>query len=339
MESLLGILTLVGFGTSGLLLMKIQSMNAQKPSLDKASPSSTKELEAARSEVGQLKTELQKKQKAIDDLKDEAKKKARREGVKAAKEGEGDAVGDKSESADVKKLKAAAQALEQQIAELTKDKSRAVKEAEQAIRDRLQGELDKAKAEAKKLEVTLDELRASIKKKSEARPDVPGSGLDLKSLAPEVVQELARYYRKGEDLERLYAVTQGQLQLEKDKLADVQRRYYAVCRELAVAAAGPSERPLSDDEAKAVAERVVSGSDAMLRAEAPRADGEGGPAKKRRRRRRKKKPGEPGAEAGAADGDEGDEGDDDEGGDDVDAAAVDEAAHADTSRAASADNA
>jgi chromosome segregation ATPase len=344
MEALLGILTLVGFGTTGVLLMKLQSVNAQKattPAAKSLSPSSTKEVDSVRAEVGQLKAELQKKQKTIEEMREEAKKKARREGMKAAKEGEGEGASsaEKVENGDVKKFKAAAVALEQQIAELTKDKLRAVKEAEVAIKEKLHAELDRVKAEAKKLESTLDELRASIKKKAESRPDVPGSGLDLKSLPTDVVQELARYYRKGEEFERLYAIAQGQLQLEKDKLADVQRRYYAVCRELAVAAAGPRAAGVTDEEAKAVAERVVSGTDAMA---ARSETGEAGPAKKKRRRRRKRKPGVEGAAEASSEGDEGGEGDDgDEGDDDgdVEASAAPEALEPKPAAAAQAESA
>ena len=75
------------------------------PAAKSLSPSSTKEVDSVRAEVGQLKAELQKEQKTIEEMREEAKKKARREGMKAAKEGEGEGASsaEKVENGVVKK--------------------------------------------------------------------------------------------------------------------------------------------------------------------------------------------------------------------------------------------
>jgi hypothetical protein len=150
-------------------------------------------------------------------------------------------------------------------------------------------------------------------------------------LAPPVVQELARYYRKSEELERLYNVTQGQVQLAQDRILELQRRYFAVCREMAVAAGGAAT--ISDDDARKTAEALLARSDAASRDAGAGSGNTSGPAtgvvatgegtdptkKKRRRRRRKKAPGEAGAATAAAGAGEGhDDGHDDAGPDDLD---------------------
>jgi hypothetical protein len=123
-------------------------------------------------------------------------------------------------------------------------------------------------------------------------------------------------------------VAQSQLQLEKDRTLEIQRRYFAVCRELAVHAGVSSSAPTG--EAVTVAEAVIDGDVKIEEkpTEGGEASGEG--KKKRRRRRRRKIAGEP-SEAGEGDDAEGDDGDDveassegapvDEGGNDSGAAA------------------
>ncbi|MBM4282831.1 MAG: hypothetical protein FJ137_19460 [Deltaproteobacteria bacterium] len=177
------------------------------------------------------------------------------------------------------------------------------------------------------LKKTIDELRGALKK-ADARPDIPGTALNLKELPTPAVQELSRYFRKGEEFERLYTVAQSQLQLEKDRYLEIQRRYFAVCRELAVQAGLPANA--SEADLQRQAEAVVDGvterlaerqarlatSGGVQAAAAPSASpGDAAAAgadgrKKRRRRRRRKVAGEPSVVNGAEGGDEGDEGDD-----------------------------
>jgi chromosome segregation ATPase len=114
------------------------------------------------------------------------------------------------------------------------------------------------KSEKNDLQKTLQELRVAVKKYEE-RPGVPGSGLDLKALPVEAVQELARYYRKGEDYEKLYRLSQNQIQLAQEKSLELQRRYFAVCRELAVAAGRPTSA--TDQDVHQFAQSVLAASD------------------------------------------------------------------------------
>jgi hypothetical protein len=317
--------------------------------LDKKVADLQGELKAAREET-------QRKQKQLEEHREETKKKLARAGKKAAAEEEAKAGPDPRDT-EIAGLKKGMAALESQLNTAKRELDRTTGDAERVrgeSKNETEGALRAREDERNRnrsladenlaLKKTLDELRHAKRKENE-RPDVPGSALDLKALPAEAVQELARYFRKGEEFERLYHVSSGQLQLEKDRFQELQRRYFAVCRELALAA---GQKPGNDQEAKAAAEGLVQGSDQVARtsgggggggapqvggaAAAPGAPGEG---KKRRRRRRKRKlPGQgelPGtdpatAAAGGADagdddgGDEGDEGGDDEGGDEQDSA-------------------
>lgn len=289
------------------------------------SPELEKKIEALRGELTAAREETSRKQKQLDEVREEAKKKLRREGKKAEREEEAAKAGTDPRDVEIQGLKKGLASLESQLNAAKRDAEQKTAELER-IRGEARGEAEgavKARDEERTrsrsladenaaLKRTLDELRAAKKKESE-RPDVPGTSLDLKSLPVEAVQELARYFRKGEEFERLYSVAQGQMQLSQDRYLELQRRYLAVCRELAIVAGA---KPASDQEAKKLAEGVVTGTDQAARAAsaggptaAAGAPGEAG--KKRRRRRRKKKPGAPGEAVSAADaGDEGDEGGD-----------------------------
>lgn len=304
----------------------------------------TKRLEAARAELQQAKDEIQRKQKQLDEARDEAKKKLRREGKKAERENEETKMTTDPRDVEIQGLKKGMAALESQLnaakreaeqkaAELERLLGETKGQAEGAERQRSDARTreDRLAEEVGALKRTLDELRAAKRKENE-RPDVPGTSIDLKALPPEAVQELARFFRKGEEFERLYHVSQGQTQLAQDRYLELQRRYYAVCRELALAAGVP---PGNDAEAKSAAEGLVKGTDQAARTQAPQtarpagepgAPGEG--QKKRRRRRRRRKPGAPGEPAAAGAAAEGAEGaESDEGGDEGDEG--DEAARAD----------
>lgn len=300
----------------------------------KTNPSPTndldKKLEALRGELASAREEAQRNKKQLEEAREEAKKKLRREGKKAEREAEQQPAGPDARDMEIQGLKKGLSSLESQLNTAKRDAERATAELER-LQGSARGEADgarKARDEERNrnqtlveenaaLKKTLEELRAARKKDSE-RPEIPGTALDLKGLPVEAVQELARYFRKGEEFERLYNVSQGQIQLAQDRYMELQRRYFAVCRELAVAA---GTKPGSDDEARKTAEGVVSGTETVARAAqattsgGAEAAGEG--ARKRRRRRRKRKPGALEGAAGAEGADAADEtGADTDGGDD-----------------------
>ncbi len=305
---------------------------------DDALKATEKKLTEARAELSSQKEKVAAKQKELDELKEINRTKARREGKKeqSAAQTEAAVKGADPRDVEIQSLRKGMAALESQLNGLKRDTA-SRDAADTSVAQRANSEVEGAKKAAEtereqrqrlsdengSLKKTIDELRAAIKK-VDARPDVPGTALNLKELAPPVVQELARFFRKGEEFERLYTVAQSQLQLEKDRTLEIQRRYFAVCRELAVVAG--MSKTASETDAVARAEAVMDG-DVKITAKPDGTVGvEGdGAKKKRRRRRRRKIAGEP-AELGegeAEEGDDGEEGDDE--GDDGDVVAIDAA--------------
>jgi hypothetical protein len=298
----------------------VQKTSALPPSSvsDEALKATEKKLADVRAELASQKEKLTSKQKELDELREQQKAKARREGKK-----EGVAADEKKgpdpRDVEIQSLRKGMAGLESQLnalkresaamgakeADLTSKASADVEGAKKAAETERERR-ERIESENGQLKATIDELRAAIKK-VDARPDVPGTTIDLKSLPTPVVQELARFFRKGEEFERLYTVAQSQLQLEKDRTLEIQRRYFAVCRELAVHAGVPTSAPTGD--AVATAEAVIDGE---VKIEAKPAEGEAAAEgkKKKRRRRRRKIAGES-SEVEAADegGDDGDDGD------------------------------
>lgn len=269
MEALLIVVALVAAGLAVVFLNQLRDARRRLQLVHRGATQVDDRLEALRKELGNTKEELQKKTKALEAAKEEARKKARREGKKAKAEEQarekGDAPrADDASDAESKRLKKALAAVEQQLATL---RAEAEAEKDQAVADakaELASALAESKEKAEASQQRLDELRATIKRKEDSRPTVPGSTLDLKSLPKEAVEELARYYRKGEEFERLYGVSQGKLLLSQERQQELQRRYYAVCRELALLAGQPADANSSDEEARHIAETVVNRSDAAM---------------------------------------------------------------------------
>jgi hypothetical protein len=309
-----------------------------------------KKLAEARADASAARDKVTAKQKELDELREQARAKARREGKKEARETDDGAKarGPDPRDVEIQSLRKGMAGLESQLNVLKREAAardassseatnRSAAEVEGAKKS-AEGEREKRRAledEVGALKKTIDELRGALKK-ADARPDVPGTTLNLKELPTPAVQELSRFFRKGEEFERLYTVAQSQLQIEKDRYLELQRRYFAVCRELAVQAGLPANA--SDAELHKRAEAVLDGADAALAARQARLASSSSPAtpaggsvqaagtpegqtasadgrKKRRRRRRRKIAGEPSV-VDAADGVDGDDGDDGEDGDD-----------------------
>jgi len=94
--------------------------------------------------------------------------------------------------------------------------------------------------------ILLGKRKASIKNLS----------TDLEQLPEDVIIELSRLVRKSEQFENLYSFAHGKLKLSQEKFTELQKRYFAVCREIALIT-GVEKAGMSDDSARAAAEKLV----------------------------------------------------------------------------------
>jgi hypothetical protein len=262
--------------TKGSRTAPVEPMSTGKPApaststASSSKPDATAQLEAKlaelRTELSQSKERLTARTKEVEELKEQAKLKARREGKKDQREAEAP-KGPDPRDVEIQSLRKGMASLESQLnalkresassASSTAELSQRTAEEVASARKAADGEVQRRRTleeDNAALKKTLDELRNAMKK-ADARPDIPGTTLNLKELPTAAVQELSRYFRKGEEFERLYTVAQSQLQLEKDRYLELQRRYFAVCRELAVQTGAPANA--SDGEMQQKAEGVI----------------------------------------------------------------------------------
>lgn len=269
------------------LFLVLQQLRDARQRLRSAAPRGPdpvdQRVESLRKELSAAREEISRKAKALEAARDEARKKSRREAKKArAEQDEASGAGGDEGRADARleaerdRLQKAIAAVEQQMAQLQQDaeatQAAALAETKAGFekeRNDWKTQLGQREASAVELEREIRRLREELRRHTEDRADVPGTSLDLKALPADAVQELARLYRKGQEFERLHGIAQGKLQLSAERQQELQRRYYAVCRELALVAGGEGAKTASDEEVRTVAEAAVARSDAAASRRAP----------------------------------------------------------------------
>jgi chromosome segregation ATPase len=250
-----------------------------------------RKLEAARSELGELKEENRKRRAELVEAREQARKSKRKRGGGEA-EPEVEAAAASAELGrlqdEVKKLNAALAGAEARVQRLQDEKATAVAEAERAADERARGaaaeQVKAAQDKVAALERELQDLRAQLVRASSETPPADVR-VSLDGVAPELVAELRRFYKRASNNEKLYLQARGKLEALSDKLAETTRRYNAVCRELALAAG--QHIPAGDEgdrQAARVAQDVVAAAEDVAR-----------------RRRRKPQPRRAGRDGGTAD--------------------------------------
>ncbi len=208
-------------------------------------------IESSRSELKKSKEELEREKNSLRDARELAKKKLRRQANEETMQKQGGTAMTNNALDDSNK---AISALEAQIEQLKKEQV----QNEQAVRARVLEEFKKDENEQSSLiegfKKKISELEADLKKQKRLmRPE--GNKIDLKTLPDEAAGEFARVYRKAEQHERLHGIARAKLHLAQEKFTELQKRYFAVCRELAVLAGNKSEDP---KVARSVAEEIAS---------------------------------------------------------------------------------
>lgn len=254
-------LTLVLFGTLALAwLLVVQQMNkAKKTAAELETELSTQKerIEGSQKEIQRLRDSLSRKNNDLSQTKNLLKKKhkthSKKDGDTSVEEASVAAAMAVDVDSEKSELQAALRTLQDQLqntkADLLADaqKTMAAKEAE------LNEKITSLTTDLKKHRRDAEVLQG----KANSKELLGGSQLDLEALDPAVMNELARLHRKAQQSERLHSAAQGKIKMSQERLGELQRRYYAVCRELALAV-GETTAEVTDTEARKTAEGVIS---------------------------------------------------------------------------------
>lgn len=208
-------------------------------------------IEASREELKKNREELERGKNALRDARELSKKKLRRQKEQDNQTLEQEAAMNLKTGDD----SLAISALESQIEQLKNDYGRNEQELRHSLEDEFKKKLSVNQEEIEGFKKKIAELQEDLKKqKRMLRPE--GNKIDLKALPDEAAGEFARIYRKAEQHERLHGIARAKLQLAQEKFADLQKRYFSVCRELAVAVG--KKEDITPVEAREVAEAIVN---------------------------------------------------------------------------------
>ena len=225
----------------------------EKKQVEEAKTSLENKLELLRKDMSRAREDLARKTKELGETREMTKTKLKREALKSQDDS---TVETHIDAEQDERAKLAVDAMQMQLHAAQED----AKHAEQLAYKRLQDDFLKREAviknELKKVETELNLTKRDLQKKKRP-PQLGDLTLQLESLPPDVVSELARLYRKSEQHEQLHAVSQGKIKMSKEKYNELQKRYFAVCRELALAVSQTGETPITDEDAKKVAESII----------------------------------------------------------------------------------
>lgn len=209
-------------------------------------------ITTSRDDLKKSKEDLERERNALREARELTKKKLRRQAnAESDQKFQSEAAMNNTASDDSQK---AILALEAQIENMKREQT----ENEDTIRARLSAEMDKKnnerESEVESLKKKIADLSEELKKQKRLmRPE--GNKIDLKTLPDEAASEFARVFRKAEQHERLHGIARAKLHLAQEKFTELQKRYFTVCRELAVLAGDKSEdEPLA---ARDFAEKLV----------------------------------------------------------------------------------
>ena len=113
----------------------------------------------------------------------------------------------------------------------------AKKEASSELKSVLNTAEKESREKISQLEASVKKLRLqndTLEGKAKTALLKSGEKIDLDTLSPVLLNELARLHRKAQQNERLHAMVQGKLQMSGEKFQELQRKYFSVCRELAL---------------------------------------------------------------------------------------------------------
>lgn len=209
-------------------------------------------LTMLRKELSATKEDLMKKSKLLDEAREIGRKKMKKEAIQAGREQEVEIA---QTDVEVDRLKRALHAMEAQLQSFQSDAERRVAAARDEAKSHFDRQLQAGRDEIKRLESQLGKRQHETSKKKQGLEQTLPT-IDVAAWSDDTVNEVARLLRKAEQLEKMNGVTHGKLQMAQERFSELQRRYFAVCRELAIAAG--KEPEVSDQQARDVAEAIAS---------------------------------------------------------------------------------
>ncbi len=206
-----------------------------------------------------MKEDLSKKSKMLEEARDVAKRKLRKEGIKVNNEAE--LSSGNAEDCEIERLQGAIEAMKSQLGSMQNQSSIEANQARLEAKADFNKELMVYKQEINELNDQLGRRKQDAdKQKRTLKQSLPT--IDIDALSEDAAKEIARLFRKSENYEKMHAASQGKLQLSIERFAEMQKRYYAVCRELALAVGG--EANANEEQARNIAEDIVAAADTLL---------------------------------------------------------------------------
>lgn len=189
-------------------------------------------LVAAREISTKAKLELQKKDQSLNELRDQTKAKLRKFAKKADGSIDEQPASDSPED-NLVGLEKTISTLKIQLNQAQQENISAAQAAAQEVEARkktesaeLQNLLTQAKNDNKSLKAKLDGVKSSS--------HLADLGIKVEDLPVELVKEVARLNNKAEHNHNMRMVLQGKFNLVNEKYSEIQRKYFDVCRQLAM---------------------------------------------------------------------------------------------------------
>ena len=209
-------------------------------------------IHALRAENTALKADVQRKSDRLEESLRNFKKKMKLSNQKQEQNDSSSATNDVGDDT-VRTLEALRAQMEAQTKELIESHANELNK----LRKESAHELREKETALKKLN---DECLTLKDKKSGQVSERMRELFEKNELSDEVLSELARLYRKSEQNELMNTLARNKLQLAQERFNEIQRRYFALARELAIAA-GKGSEDLNDDSAVHLAERILDASE------------------------------------------------------------------------------
>ena len=240
-------------------LKKITAMKNQVRQSNSKTENLKEELQNLKVNMGSLKNNLSRKDKELEEARLLNRKKRKKE-AQLNQESTNKGISNMNISQSEEQSKQALKAMQSQLQSLKEDAS-AQKEA---LQDDISKEFDAKKNEMQK---EIDTLKSQLKNHKKYRHDLEASipvKINLEEIPKNAMYEVARFYRKANQYEKLYSMINGKLKLSQEKYNELQKRYFEVCRELAVATGKDDKTPDNNDSQEDVKEDTVAKEPAAI---------------------------------------------------------------------------